>query len=322
MKGSAEKKMSRGTSQPFVYYSHTDVGRMREKNEDSHAEYPLPDGSLLLIVADGMGGHGHGDLASQMAVRIIGEVFQMTQSDDPRERMRAGFAAANQQIIAEAERISGQGMGTTCVAVFIPANRGEAWVAHIGDSRIYHVRAGQLVWRTIDHTRVQKMVEMGLLTPEAAKDHPDANVVTRALGYSQLADGTIIEPDVKLEPLPLEPGDSIVMCSDGLYDDVEDHEIAEHMQGRSPEDAARFLVQLSNNRSGHDNITCTVFHWAAETGSYNPMNRPTTIQNAVSPVAARGKRKRSNATLAILLALLGVIAAVVGFVVFSQMMSK
>jgi protein phosphatase len=316
MKGLAEMTRS---PLPFVFYAHSDVGRMREKNEDSHAEHLLPDGSLLLVVADGMGGHGHGDLASQMAVRIIGEMFQMTQSEDPRERLRAGFAAANQQIIAEAERIGGQGMGTTCVAVYIPAQRGEAWVAHIGDSRIYHVREGRLIWRTTDHTRVQKMVEMGLLAAEQAKDHPDANVVTRALGYSQLADGTVIEPDVKLEPLNLQPGDSIVMCSDGLYDDVEDHEIADSMQGRNPEDAAKFLVQLSNGRSGHDNITCTVFHWAAETGSFNPVTRPTTIQTAVAPP---GAKKKSSATLAIVLALLGVIAAVVAFVVFTQMMSK
>ena len=312
--------MTRGAPLPFVWHAHSDVGRMREKNEDSHAEFVLPDGSLLLIVADGMGGHGHGDLASQMAVRIIGEMFQMTQSEDPRERLRHGFAAANQQIIAEAERIGGQGMGTTCVAVYIPAQRGEAWVAHIGDSRIYHVREGKLAWRTTDHTRVQKMVEMGLLAAEQAKDHPDANVVTRALGYSQLADGTVIEPDVKLEPLNLQPGDSIVMCSDGLYDDVEDHEIAEAMQGRQAEDAAKFLVQLSNGRSGHDNITCTVFHWAAETGSFNPVTRPTTIQTAVAPPGTAGKKKSSN--LAIVIALLGVIAAVVAFVIVTQMMKQ
>jgi protein phosphatase len=317
MKGAAT--MTRGSA-PFVFYSHTDVGRAREKNEDSHAEYVLADGSLLLIVADGMGGHGHGDLASQMAARIIGETFQMSSSGDPRERLKAGFASANQQIIAEAERIGGQGMGTTCTAVYIPNGRGEAWVAHIGDSRIYHVREGRLIWRTTDHTRVQKMVEMGLLAAEQAKDHPDANVVTRALGYSQLADGTVIEADVKIEPLNLQPGDSIVMCSDGLYDDVEDHEIAEAMQGRAPEDAAKFLVMTSNNRSGHDNITCTVFHWAAETGSFNPVTRPTTIQTAVAPPGA--KKKRSNATLAIILALVGVIAAVVGFVIFSQMMGQ
>jgi serine/threonine protein phosphatase PrpC len=299
---------------PYAYHAHTDVGRLREKNEDSHAEYEFPDGSLLLIVADGMGGHGHGDLASQMAVRVIGEVFQQVSSDDPREKLRLGFAEANRQIIAEAERIGGAGMGTTCTATYVHGN--QAWVAHIGDSRIYHVHEGRVMWRTTDHTRVQKMVEMGMLTEAQAKDHPDANVVTRALGYSQLADGTIIEPDVRLEPITLAVGDSIVMCSDGLYDDVEDVEIGEAMQGRGAQDAAEYLVRTSNGRSGHDNITCTVLHWGSIQGAFNPANRPTTIQAVVGV-----PKKKSNATLMIVVALLGVLAAVVGFVIYTQMMT-
>jgi protein phosphatase len=261
-----------------------------------------------------MGGHGHGDLASQMAVRVIGEVFQNVQSDDPREKLRMGFAEANRQIIAEAERIGGAGMGTTCTATYVRGN--QAWVAHIGDSRIYHVHEGRVAWRTTDHTRVQKMVEMGMLTEAQAKEHPDANVVTRALGYSQLADGTIIEPDVRPEPLVMSPGDSIVMCSDGLYDDVEDHEIGEAMQGRGAQEAAELLVRTSNGRSGHDNITCTVFHWGAVQGSFNPATRPTTIQ---AVVGVPGKKKKSSGTLAIVVALLTVIIAVVGFVLYSQM---
>jgi PPM family protein phosphatase len=298
---------------PYAFHAHTDVGRLREKNEDSHAEYVFPDGSLLLVVADGMGGHGHGDLASQMAVRVIGEVFQQLSSDDPREKLRMGFAEANRQIIAEAERIGGAGMGTTCTATYVRGN--QAWVAHIGDSRIYHVHEGKVVWRSTDHTRVQKMVEMGMLTEAQAKEHPDANVVTRALGYSQLADGTVIEADVKPEPLPLAPGDSIVMCSDGLYDDVEDPEIGEAMQGRGAQEAAEYLVRTSNGRSGHDNITCTVMHWGAMKGAFNPATRPTTIQAVVGVP----KKRKSNATLAIVVALLGVIVAVVGFVIYTQM---
>src|SRR5215813_12992740 len=253
--------MSSETAPAFTFHAITDVGRQREKNEDSHAEYLFPDGSVLLLVADGMGGHGHGDVASQIAVKVIGEVFQTTTGSDPRDRLHAGFVTANQQIIAEAERIGGTGMGTTCVAVYM--NGPQAWVAHIGDSRIYHIREGQTIWRTIDHTRVQKMVEMGLLAASAAKDHPDANVVTRALGYAQLADGTIIEPDVKMEPLVLQPGDSLVLCSDGLYDDIEDVEISGALPGRTPEEAARMLVETANSRGGHDNITCTIFTYGS-----------------------------------------------------------
>jgi PPM family protein phosphatase len=315
MKGSVAG-MTRG-SPLLVVHATTDVGRLREKNEDSHAEYQFPDGSTLVIVADGMGGHGHGEVASQIAVRVIGEVFGNTSSGDPRERLHMGFVTANQQIIAEAERIGAKGMGTTCVAAYVRGN--EAWVAHIGDSRIYHVHEGKVAWRTIDHTRVQKMVEMGLLAASQAKDHPDANVVTRALGYSQLADGTIIEPDVRMEPLLLSPGDSIVLCSDGLYDDVEDHEIAEGMQGKSAPEAAQFLVQLSNSRSGHDNITCTVLHFSAEMGSFNPATRPTTIQAAVpAPGMKKKKAAGGGGRMALILALIAIVAVAATVLVYTQ----
>jgi PPM family protein phosphatase len=284
----------------YSYSGQTDLGRQREKNEDSHAEYPMPDGSILLIVADGMGGHGHGDVASQIAIKVIGEVFQTSSGTDPRDRLHAGFVTANQQIIAEAERIGGAGMGTTCVAVYLQGDK--AWVAHIGDSRIYHIRDGQVLWRTTDHTRVQKMVEMGLLAPAAAKDHPDANVVTRALGYAQLADGTVIEPDVRMEPIQLHPGDSLLLCSDGLYDDIEDTELSSAIPGKTPEEAGRMLIDLANSRGGHDNITCTILTFGSMVGGYSAATRPTTIQATVPAPA----RKKANPALMLLL-----IAAVV-----------
>jgi protein phosphatase len=299
------------SSDKFYFHAQTDVGRQREKNEDSHAEYPMADGTVLLIVADGMGGHGHGDVASQIAVKVVGEVFQNASETDPRQRLHLGFVTANQQIIAEAERIGGAGMGTTCVAAYV---RGaEAWVAHIGDSRIYQVRDGQVIWRTIDHTRVQKMVEMGLLSAAAAKDHPDANVVTRALGYAQLADGTVIEPEVKMEPLELQAGDALVLCSDGLYDDIEDHEIAAALPGKSAEGAARGLVDVANGRGGHDNITCTILTFGSQVGGHSAATRPTTIQAAVVPPSGRKKGKSAVPLILLLVAVVVAAAAVVVF---------
>jgi protein phosphatase len=297
----------------YSYHAQTDVGRQREKNEDSHAEYPQVDGSVLLIVADGMGGHGHGDVASQIAVRVIGDVFMSTSGTDPRDRLHAGFVTANQQIIAEAERIAGAGMGTTCVAVYVQG--AHAWVAHIGDSRIYHIRDGQVIWRTIDHTRVQKMVEMGLLAASQAKDHPDANVVTRALGYAQLADGTIIEPDVRMEPLVLLPGDSLVLCSDGLYDDIEDAEISAALPGKTAEEAARLLVDTANGRGGHDNITCTILHYGSPVAGYSAATRPTTIQATVGTQSGPPRRKGKTSP-ALLLLLLAAVLAVAAIAVF------
>src|SRR5262249_46049139 len=134
----------------YSYSGLTDLGRQREKNEDAHAEFPMADGSILLIVADGMGGHGHGDVASQIAIKVIGEVFQTTSGTDPRARLHAGFVTANQHIIAEAERIGGAGMGTTCVAVYLYGDKARA--AHLGHHPNHHNRDGQAPRRTIHHT--------------------------------------------------------------------------------------------------------------------------------------------------------------------------
>jgi Protein phosphatase 2C len=156
-------------------------------------------------------------------------------------------------------------MGTTAVAAYVRGN--QAFVAHVGDSRLYHVRDGALLWRTTDHTRVQKMVQMGILSAADAKDHPDANVVSRALGFANLADGTALEPEVQPEAIDLRPGDSLILCTDGLFDGVTDPEIAGSAAGRTAADCARWLVDLANERGGHDNITVTVLHYGKETGA-------------------------------------------------------
>ena len=247
------------------YHSVTDVGRQREANEDSRAEYALGDGGVLLVVADGMGGHENGEVASRIAVEALGQIFQNSPAPDPRDKLKNGMLVANQRIVSEAERLKVEGMGTTAVAAYVRGNR--AFVAHVGDSRLYHVRDGALIWRTTDHTRVQKMVQMGILSAEEAKDHPDANVVSRALGFAQLADGTALEPEVQEEPLELRPGDSLILCTDGLYDGVTDVEVAQTVGGRTAKDGAQALVDLANERGGHDNITVTVLHYGRETGA-------------------------------------------------------
>ncbi|MCC6996798.1 MAG: protein phosphatase 2C domain-containing protein [Deltaproteobacteria bacterium] len=247
------------------YHSVTDVGRQREANEDSRAEYALGDGGVLLVVADGMGGHENGEVASRIAVEALGQIFQNSPAPDPRDKLKNGMLVANQRIVSEAERLKVEGMGTTAVAAYVRGSR--AYVAHVGDSRLYHVRDGALIWRTTDHTRVQKMVQMGILSAEEAKDHPDANVVSRALGFAQLADGSALEPEVQDEPLDLRPGDSLILCTDGLYDGVTDAEVAQTVAGRTAKDGAQALVDLANERGGHDNITVTVLHYGRDIGS-------------------------------------------------------
>ena len=273
--------MSAGHSAlPRWYHCRTDVGRHREINEDAHAEYALGDGAVLLVVADGMGGHEAGEVASRIAVEAIGHIVQNSPSPDPREKLRNGFLVANQRILATAESTGAAGMGTTAVAAYI---RGEqAYVAHVGDSRLYHIRQGHVVSRTLDHTRVQKMISMGILAAADAKQHPDANVVTRALGHAQLADGSTLDPEVGETPLQLLVGDALVLCSDGLYDDVQDEEIAQLLVGRSASVAAQALVALANERGGHDNITVTVLQYGSEQGE-----QPTPAPSSPARVSRR-----------------------------------
>jgi protein phosphatase len=239
-----------------TYAAATDVGQDRELNEDNHGEFELDGGGLLLVVCDGMGGHEGGEVASQIAVDAIGQIFQNSPAEDPGEKLANGFRVANQRILAEAERANAEGMGTTAVAVYLDGNRFTS--AHVGDSRVYQVRGGAVVWHTLDHTRVQKMVDKGILDAEEAKSHPDANVVTRALGYRETAEGEPIEADVLASPRTLQPGDTLVLCSDGLYDGVSDQEIADTVTGAEPDASAQELVDFANRRGGHDNITVCV----------------------------------------------------------------
>src|SRR4051812_42905355 len=134
---------------PYTFEAATDVGRKREQNEDACGEIETA-GGVLLIVCDGMGGHEAGEVASRIAVDAIGQIFQNSPADDPGERLKAGFLVANQRILVHAERNGTGSMGTTAVAAFVRG--GEAWIAHVGDSRCYHLRDGAVLWRTADHT--------------------------------------------------------------------------------------------------------------------------------------------------------------------------
>jgi serine/threonine protein phosphatase PrpC len=249
------------------YRCITDVGRVRTSNEDFHGEFALPDGGVLLVVCDGMGGHEAGEVASAIAVETIGRVFTSRPNDDPRDRLFDGFVEANANILAEAVRPGEGGMGTTGVAAF--ARDDEVYVAHVGDSRLYHLRGGEVAFRTKDHTRVQKMVDEGILSEEEAHSHPDANVLVRALGHQDASSGepSDPEPDVRKNPLRLEPGDAIMLCSDGLYDLVQDDEVGATLAGKNAEEGAQALVDLANSRGGHDNITVSVLLYGQELGA-------------------------------------------------------
>ena len=257
----------------------SDVGRVRDNNEDSFGHAWLDDGSLFVVVADGMGGHEAGEVASGLAVQVIEEVVCRETQGDPRERLYGALMEANAAILEEGSRSGKRGMGTTAITAIFKGS--ETYIGLIGDSRLYQIRHGHLVWRTIDHTRVQMLVDQGEITPEEAKDHPEAGMLTRALGHSKMADGRPLEPDVISEPLVLEEGDTVVMCSDGCHDLIDDWEVAQVVAGKTCLEAAEALIDLACERGGHDNVTVAVMNTGLRATDYNPDFIPPSLEPEV-----------------------------------------
>lgn len=228
----------------------TDPGRDPEKqvNEDSGFHKVTRFGTLC-VVCDGMGGHANGQDASRAAVTAIEETFdQAPEGSVGRDLLRAGITLGHERIRALPLAAGEARSGSTVVAVLVTPHGAE--LAHVGDSRIYFVSRGQISQVTRDHSMVQLMVEAGMIKPEEAATHPDANKIMRALGIS-----TTVEVDVRPEPLPFGPGDVFVLASDGLTDLVSDVEILQIAGSMPGEQAVGQLVDLANARGGHDNIT-------------------------------------------------------------------
>jgi protein phosphatase len=235
----------------------SDVGCVRELNEDSGACVCPDDAGLraskgvLAIVADGMGGHSAGEVASGLAIEVIKRAYY-EDSDEPQSALKKAFQEANREIYKAAEKDeSKKGMGTTCTALVL--QNGTAISAHVGDSRLYLVREGNIYLMTEDHSAVMEMVKAGAITLEQARHHPDKNVILRAMGS---------HPEVEVatwqEPFPVKAGDSFLVCSDGLYDLVEDEEIKQIVMINNPHAACQNLIALAKERGGHDNITVVI----------------------------------------------------------------
>ncbi|MBA3827073.1 MAG: Stp1/IreP family PP2C-type Ser/Thr phosphatase, partial [Ktedonobacterales bacterium] len=236
----------------------TDVGRKRSENQDNLAQrvpddpQELEQDGALFVVADGMGGHAAGEVASTVAVQTITSTYFEAAHGDVLQGLAQAIKQANEAILTIArENVGRAGMGTTLVAAVLC--QGILYVANIGDSRAYIVRNGKLRQLTEDHSWVAEQVRAGVLTEEQARNHVHRNVITRSLG-TQIN----VTADVFVEPA--REGDTLLLCSDGLHGYVNDVTISDVVSNHSPEEAAKLLVNLANEAGGPDNITVSIFH--------------------------------------------------------------
>jgi len=235
----------------------TDPGCVRERNEDYYCYYEPDDDEVfrkrgrLIVVADGMGGHEGGEIASGIAVEMVRQTWQSVEGD-PTDLLVAALSNAHAAIQDYArEHPELAGMGTTCTAAAIVGER--LYYGHVGDSRLYLFHHGGIRRVTHDHSLVQRLVDSGAITPEEAENHPDKNVLISALGMRGL-----VSVDVPDEPLRLESGDTLLICSDGLHGLVSDAEMLDAVTRNDPRPACQELVQTARDRGGPDNITVQI----------------------------------------------------------------
>jgi protein phosphatase len=219
--------------------------------------------SVLAVLADGVGGHQAGEVASEIATETISNFVLNSDAANPVETLTDAFSLANQKVAEQSDTKDDRlGMGSTCSCVWIIDDA--AYTVSVGDSRIYFLRGGAIQQVTTDHTWVQEAIEHGILTPEQARNHPRAHVIRRYLGSKKPVDPDFrlrLHPDesdqqaIENQGLKLLPGDQLLLCSDGLTDLVGDSEILDKIQSNEMEQAVKSLVDLANQRGGHDNIT-------------------------------------------------------------------
>ena len=240
----------------------SDIGCHREVNEDCWLlEQPRDEAmrnqkGILALVADGMGGHAAGEVASQFAATVIRTQYYRSNKP-PQQALEAAFHAANRMVYQAAQKQSHlHGMGTTCTALVLWGD--VALSAQVGDSRLYLVRGDQIYLMSEDHSAVMEMVRRGKLSLADARQHTDKNIILCALGPQP-----IVQVSTWKMPFPVRAGDQFVLCSDGLYDLVSDDEIQQMVSTCLPSEAGEQLIALANERGGHDNITVGVISCSA-----------------------------------------------------------
>lgn len=234
----------------------TDTGRVRDHNEDS----ALAEGGIFLV-ADGMGGHAAGEVASGIVVETMREL--VARDDLAADDITQQLLVANQRILAAVDAHPDQrGMGTTATGLaLVTAGGADHWaVFNVGDSRVYRHIAGALTQMTVDHSEVQELVDAGVITPQEARVHPARNVVTRSLGtdYAYQSD---------LWVLPPYAGERFIICSDGLTNEISDEGLREILQEHpDPQIAAEELVRAAVEAGGRDNVTVIVINLDGDVG--------------------------------------------------------
>jgi len=251
--------MSRNAqSEPIqiTYAKGTDAGRARDHNEDYAEAFISSDPNQrrqkgdLFIVADGMGGHQAGEVASEGAVRLMWRDYCADPAPDIPSSLVRAIKQANASIYQQAQQVVTQtGMGTTVVAAIVRGR--ELYLANVGDSRAYLMRQGKVSQVTQDHSFVAEQIRAGILTREEARAHPQRNVITRALGS---------RPEVEVDTYSgeLQAGDVLLLCSDGLSEHVQEEDMQQILSRYLPEDAIQQLIALANNRGGNDNISVLI----------------------------------------------------------------
>ena len=243
-------------------YALTDIGRRRQLNQDYIYRTENPIGNLpnLFIVADGMGGHKAGDYASDLAVRTVTREVETSSEKSPVKILNHAISRANQVLRKQAsEDFALNGMGTTLVAATCIGRLLQ--VANVGDSRLY-VIGDEIRQITQDHSLVEEMVRMGGIGREEARNHPDKNIITRAVGARD-------DVEVDFFELELETGDMVLLCSDGLTNMVDDETICRILKnGKSLRDRVEELVETANMNGGRDNISVIVIEPLADEASY------------------------------------------------------
>lgn len=228
----------------------TDVGRVRIHNEDTC--FSQADGEIALgVVCDGMGGANAGEVASRMALDALIQVLQEGTAP-PKELLRQALDQANRTVFCYGwEHPDCCGMGTTLVAALVLGQ--ESYILNVGDSRAYSVRPHEIRQITHDHSLVAELVRAGQITPEQAKRHPRKNIITRALGTDQHVSG-----DLYLHRVT--PGEFLLLCSDGLSNELTDQEMQELILQGPPEEGCRRLIDAALERGAHDNVTAVLIH--------------------------------------------------------------